>query len=47
MFDNFDREEKVDVIFQNSKFVIKFKNNKKIFNAYYIRFIIIITSLSR
>ena len=45
MFNDFDKKEKVDVEFQNSKFIIKIKNVKKIFNVFYIRFIVIITPL--
>ena len=31
MFNDFDKEEKIDVEFQNSKFIIKIKNVKKNF----------------
>ena len=46
MFDDFDKEEKVDIKFQNSKFVIKVKDNKKTFNVFYIRYIVVIASLN-
>ena len=36
MFNDFNKKEKVDIEFQNSKFVIKIKNSKKTFNAFYI-----------
>lgn len=29
MFDDFDKKEKIDVEFQNPKFAIRVKNNKK------------------
>ena len=45
MFNDFNKEEKVDIEFQNSKFIMKIKDVKKTFNAFYIRFIIIIASL--
>ena len=45
MFNDFDKKDKVDVEFQNSKFIIKVKDVKKTFNVFYIRFIIIIASL--
>ena len=45
MFNEFDKEGKIDVEFQNSKFVIKIKDVKKTFDVFYIQFIIIITSL--
>ena len=46
MFNIFDKENKVDVEFQNSKFVIKIKDNKKTFDSFYARFIVIIISLN-
>ena len=45
MFNDFDKEDKVDVEFQNSKFIIKIKDVKKTFNVFYIRFIVVIASL--
>ena len=36
MFNDFDKEDKVDVKFQNSKFIIKVKDVKETFNAFYI-----------
>ena len=45
MFNEFDKKKKVDVKFQNSKFIMRVKNVKKTFDVFYIRFIIIITSL--
>ena len=42
MFKNFDKKEKIDVKFQNLKFIIKVKDVKKTFDAFYIRFIIVI-----
>ena len=46
MFDDFDKEEKADVEFQNPKFIIKVKDIKKTFNVFYIQFIIIIISFN-
>ena len=46
MFKNFDKKEKVNVEFQNPKFIIKIKDVKKIFNSFYVRFIIIIAPLN-
>ena len=42
MFKDFDKK-KFDVKFQNSKFIIRVKDVKKTFNAFYTRFITIIT----
>ena len=46
IFDNFDKKNKIDIEFQNSKFIIKIKDSKKIFNIFYIRFIVVIISFN-
>ena len=45
MFNDFDKKNKVDVEFQNSKFIMRIKDAKKTFDVFYTRFIIVITSL--
>lgn len=34
MFDDFNKKEKFDIEFQNSKFVIRIKNSEKTFNVF-------------
>ena len=46
MFDDFNKEGKVDIKFQNSKFVIRVKDNKETFDVFHIRYIIIIAFLN-
>ena len=46
MFEGFDKKEKVNVEFQNLKFVIRVKDVKKTFDFFYIRFIVIIAPLN-
>ena len=45
-FENFDKEEKADVEFQNPKFAMRVKDFKKTFDIFHARFIIIIVPLS-
>ena len=45
MFDEFDKKEKADAEFQNSKFIMRVKDAKKTFDAFHARFIIVITPL--
>ena len=35
MFNDFDKKDKVDIELQNSKFIMKIKNVKKTFDAFY------------
>ena len=46
MFKEFNKESKVEAELQNSKFYIDFKDFKKTFNQFYIKFTIIIISLN-
>ena len=45
MFNDFDKEGKVDAELQNPKFIMRVKDVKETFDAFYIRFIIIIAPL--
>ena len=45
MFKNFDKKEKVNVEFQNSKFVIKVKDVKKIFDFFILDLLLLLRRL--